>query len=585
MDSGKAAEQKSIECFLNCYVRETGEGKMEDGILHLPLKKQGAEIKAKLHYTSLTGRHLYSFPLFYRMKNQPDWIEADLVTLVSLLSKELSLTFEGQSIHMQEIMKRVLLSTENIRLFLEKRKTESSQLYDPVRSFLDSEQSLLFGHLLHPTPKSRQGMNEKETNQCSPETRGQFQLRYFLIHESIAEREGEEAEQAVLSLLTEEEKKASGGKPGFQLFPVHPLQAEKLLQTPAIQELMQEELLFDLGLMGRKVSATSSIRTVYNENLDYMFKFSIPVKVTNSLRVNKKIELERGLTVNKILDSEIGKQLSEFFPGFYVTRDPAYLAFKGEKESGLEVVIRENPFKKEKAAETTLIAGLCQDALPGEKPHIQRIMEDLAELEIRNVEEVSIDWFKKYLNISLQPLLWLYFTHGIALEAHQQNSVLKMDKGYPEAFYYRDNQGYYFASSKQDYLQQFVPNLKEKSDTVCEDSLVDERLRYYFFFNHIFGLINAFGCSGLVQEEKLLQMVREELENFIPVVSHSKSNILNTLLQQEALPCKANLLTRFHDMDELVGTLETQSVYTEVKNPLVQKEVRAVDYSHETNIV
>ena len=36
------------------------------------------------------------------------------------------------------------------------------------------------------------------------------------------------------------------------------------------------------------------------------------------------------------------------------------------------------------------------------------------------------------------------------------------------------------------------------------------------------------------------------------------------------LPCKANFLTRVHDMDELVGSLETQSVYVNVENPLYE---------------
>lgn len=50
------------------------------------------------------------------------------------------------------------------------------------------------------------------------------------------------------------------------------------------------------------------------------------------------------------------------------------------------------------------------------------------------------------------------------------------------------------------------------------------------------------------------------------------TNLVKSMLSQESLPCKANLLTRVHDMDELVGSLETQSVYVDVTNPLAVLE-------------
>ncbi len=53
-----------------------------------------------------------------------------------------------------------------------------------------------------------------------------------------------------------------------------------------------------------------------------------------------------------------------------------------------------------------------------------------------------------------------------------------------------------------------------------------------------------------------------------PVAQHSSSRLIESLLEESALPCKANLLTTFRNMDELTGTLEEQSVYTKVTNPL-----------------
>jgi siderophore synthetase component len=40
------------------------------------------------------------------------------------------------------------------------------------------------------------------------------------------------------------------------------------------------------------------------------------------------------------------------------------------------------------------------------------------------------------------------------------------------------------------------------------------------------------------------------------------------MLDAPTLRCKANLLTRVAGLDELVGPLETQSVYVPIPNPL-----------------
>jgi siderophore synthetase component len=40
------------------------------------------------------------------------------------------------------------------------------------------------------------------------------------------------------------------------------------------------------------------------------------------------------------------------------------------------------------------------------------------------------------------------------------------------------------------------------------------------------------------------------------------------LLDSPTLRCKANLLTRLHGLDELVGPVDNQSVYVTITNPL-----------------
>lgn len=578
-----------MQNLLNCYIKETRQEvlkcakdidfQLEDKnckeVYVISLKSQSVTLYVPVRYKSITERHLFSPTMYYQVKNEEVKV-LDYLTLITYLQKELAET-SNKPVQTEELILRTILSYQTIKGILVHRRNDLEECYQTNKTFLQSEQSLLIGHQVHPTPKSRQGIDEDEEHIFAPERKGSFQLHYFHANNDIVEEDSILAKSAA-ALIKEEIKKDSSVSEefkemychddGYSLIPVHPLQARKLLGKENVCQLIQSGKLSYLGPQGRKFSPTSSVRTVYSQDSWLMYKFSIPVKITNSLRINKRKELDRGVEVSRLLECVLNDKLN-IQQGFKIIQDPAYITLKLDaEESGFEVVIRENPFQQGEAERTTLLAGLCQDHIAGGTSHLANIIHNLAKIEKLSVSQVSEEWFRQYLKVSLHPLYWMYATHGIALEAHQQNSIIKLDeKGYPQTFYYRDNQGYYFMESKAEILKQIIPNLNEKSDTICADSVAEERFRYYFFFNHLFGLINSFGVNHLIDEQQLLLVLKNELRQLQEQFGDS-TNLLNSLLTEETLPCKANLLTRVHDMDELVGSLETQSVYTHVGNPL-----------------
>ncbi len=599
----RIAEQATMQSFLNCYLRETQNFKLYDQIpdelltkitlhkkdqalIHCELAHLEINLYVPLVYWSDTGRHLFSFPIYYCNfgKNQK-LFEVDYLLFVHLIMKELSMEYGGDgTVNQEELMLRVMLSRQNVETYIRERYPDTKYLYKMDMDFIDTEQALLFGHLMHPTPKSRQGIDESDAPLYSPELKGEFSLHYFRIHSSIV-KQGTALEHTASeivrnqvmedsSISDELKQMASHTDENYELIPIHPWQAKFLMNKPKVKELMDKGLIESLGQHGRCYYPTSSLRTVYHPKTNYMIKFSLNVKITNSVRANKYMELERGVEVKKLVEGKIGQHLKEVHPNFQVITDPAFMTVNidGEEESGFEVIFRENPFKQYNSLNATSLAAICQDTVEGHSSRLAVIIKQLAEKEGRTTEEVSLDWFRKYLDISLKPILWLFLNYGIAVEAHQQNSVIQLKNGYPDQFYYRDNQGYYYCESYHGRLNEILPGISEKSNTVCSDRIADERLRYYFFLNHLFGLINAFGTGGLIDEKKLLAEVRIVLES-IKVPKHSSSELIPSLLSHRKLSCKANLLTRFYDMDELTGSLETQSVYVEIDNPLHQKEL------------
>ncbi|MBO1626711.1 IucA/IucC family protein [Bacillus arachidis] len=591
------AEHATMQSFLNCYLRETGCGEWvtedenisnifsstkdtspDSTYLCCRLSAQNITLYTEVIYKSLTGRHLFGKHFYYQIGAGCHVVKADYVTVITLLIKEMSMNY-GEGTNPDELLLRVIRSCQNIKEFIGKREQDTAKLYGLQTTFIEAEQSLLFGHLNHPTPKSRQGILNWKSSMYSPELQGACQLHYFRAHKNLVREKSALMEQATEIIKGELRKDSFVSmefielyceEDDYSLIPIHPLQAEWLLHQPYVKSWIDQGVLEYLGSVGKPYMATSSLRTMYHPESNYMFKFSFPVKVTNSMRINKLKELESGIEGKNILKTKIG-EVREKFPGFDFICDPAYITLGIEgQESGFEVIIRENTFYGENANNATLLAALVQDALPGERTRLANIIYHLAEEEGRSCEEVSLDWFRRYLNISLKPMVWMYLKYGVALEAHQQNSVIHLKDGYPVKFYFRDNQGFYFCNSMKHILDAELAGIGEKSGNLYDDSIADERFRYYLIFNHMFGLINGFGTAGLIDEEILLSELRITLESLL-TYNREPSTFLERLLKDKQLPCKANLLTRFFDVDELTSPLE-QAIYVQVDNPLFQEE-------------
>ena len=110
-----------------------------------------------------------------------------------------------------------------------------------------------------------------------------------------------------------------------------------------------------------------------------------------------------------------------------------------------------------------------------------------------------------------------------------------------------------------------LPGIGAASDTFVSDEVADERFAYYLGINNVLGLIGAFGSQRLADEQVLLAAFRRFL-----AAADGPSALPGRLLHSPHLRCKANLLTRLHGMDELVGPVDTQSVYVTLPNPLAR---------------
>lgn len=583
------AENATFQAFMNCYIREVSSGhwvKKEEWIkeqrlsilitdahmLELELPMQNTRFAFGVEYKSLVGRHTFGVALKYCTK-QKQWLLEDKLTILITLIQELHLMAKADgcselSSCFDELILRIIESYQTMANYIEK-SLEDKKPNGANDTFIEAEQSLLFGHWLHPTPKSRQGMAIWQQTSFAPELQGSFQLHYFRVDRKIV-KESSVLERSASELISQSLTKS---QPDFVksekdcLIPMHPLQAQWLLQQQYVKKAIAEGLIKYEGALGAFYTATSSIRTVYSSNEEMMYKFSIPVKITNSLRVNRTHELKAGIVMARLMNKI---DFLQNHSSFQMIDDPAYMTveFPNQTESGFEVIFRSNIFPKGHDEGICMIAALVQEPLPKEKSRLCQLIMKLSQSEFRSLESVSLDWFKAYWKCAIESLLRLYDEYGIALEAHQQNSVLNISSGYPTTYYYRDNQGYYLSKTYKEELLSIEPSLHETEELFYEDALIHDRFAYYLFMNQLFPVISRFGADRLVDEKILLKWSIDQLHLLEKeFTGHGKAFVRN-ILKQENLAFKANLLTRFHDVDELEAELE-QAVYTKIPNPFV----------------
>lgn len=587
------AEQINFKSLLNCYCREFSNWSRYEGIpkydpaladhmrsvghdsfLKFDFAAIGVEVFAPLTYFSESGIHSFGFPVAERNCETDEIREIDPLHFV-----ELATAFARENYPDADTMPvkaRMENSIDNLAAYLAYFDKNKRTVNRPEQTFIESEQSLVLGHSVHPLPKSREGFSAAELEKYSPETGGEFQLHYFLIHPDCVVEKSSGASLITSELRSEISKDTASEMkalldryPEWKVIPVHPWEASYLMDLPEVKEMQEERVLFSLGQFGPLFTATSSVRTVYNAESEWMYKFSLHVKITNSFRVNYPHELNRGYDASELLKTEWGEGIREDFPEVELIPDPAFITviYKDNVIDGFSTSVRQNPFRG-KAAEknVSLAASLCQDSVLGQASRISNLINEAAKRRGKQAEDVALSWFNQYLNITIRPLVGIFNKYGFGAEFHQQNMLIEFDDDlFPFRLYYRDNQGYFFRQGKAEELQRILPGFGKESRSFIAEPRMINFWGYYLVVNHLLGMVNAFGKNGLAKEQELINLLYESLK---AEEESDNTGLVSHLLNSVKLVVKGNLLTSLNNMDEASAPRTNPAVYKPYPNPL-----------------
>jgi len=575
----RAAEQVSAHALVSCWLREVPGWSLEPNgpagtpAIAIALPQWHARLLIGVRRWSPTLRHRLELPAWVEVGDGPART-VDLPMMTTLLADVLA----DDGVDGTTLAIRVLDSAAAIAEHLAVRDREIDRLWgaDPL-TFEESEQALLVGHLLHPTPKGRGEMSPSQRRVYSPETAGRFRLRWLAVEPGLVRAGSASAQSAhelAETLLRTDSQTDSAVldralRPlgGRVLMPAHPYQVEHLANDPVAADLFDSGAVVDLGTWGSPYLPTTSVRTVCHPDSPWQLKFSLNVRITNSLRVSLPKELDRAVEAARLAQSAIGQHAADVAPDFSLLQDPAYLTVvrDGEVHNGFSVLFRENRWQST-LRDVSALTTLCQDHPYGGDSRLVAIVRAIAERERRTVAEVARAWFASFRAVVVRSLIRLYLDVGLCFEAHQQNTLVELDEGWPVHGVYRDSQGYFHRALAHDDVTAVIPGLGEESESIFPEELADERLVYYLFVNLSLGVVNALGPC--VDEEVLLGDLRSELIEQRNRPGRYPATLLDRLLDDDRWPCKANFLTRANDMDELVGDIASQSVYVSIANPL-----------------
>ncbi|WP_158056761.1 IucA/IucC family siderophore biosynthesis protein [Saccharomonospora sp. CUA-673] len=482
---------------LNAYLRENGIHDVGAGTLELTMPTTGRTVRLSVTHASPTGHHDYAAVPHNAVRTVLDELEART-------------GFRGARV----LEAQIAGSAENTARFLAARGRSAQDRPqrdgDPARA---AEQNVLFGHPFHPTPKSSEGFSARDLRDFAPELGAEFSLEYVALARELVHDEGR---------LPVPEYVTAATPAGFAPIPVHPWQYRHLMRNPAVRKLVDEGAIVSLGRLGPPVYPTSSVRTVCDPAAGSSWKLPLHVRITNFVRNTPWEHLRRAADAMRIVAA------LPTYDGFGVVAENGFRTLApGAAGHGLACEL--NALHRSSDPEALVLAGL---------------LDDPARFAARIADPA--EWLARYVTLAQRPLLTAFTDHGVAFEAHVQNSLVCLDDdGMPTRFLVRDMEGVAIDRARH-------PGLPPESPAMYHHDEAWQRLVYHAVTNQLGHVIHTLGTSARASERALWTVARETMRPWPEAES---------LLTAPTLPAKANLLSRFVQRGE-------RPYFVEIPNPL-----------------
>lgn len=435
-------------------------------------------------------------------------------------------------------------------------------------NFIEAEQALKAGHPHHPNPKSRDGMTDAESLRFAPEHGGDFALVWIRARRKAVAESADAI--AAFDMLAEAEGIEARSDATHVVLPWHPWQAEKLKADESVAAMFASGDLKVIAEGKPGWRSTSSMRTIHAWHAPFMLKFSLSVRLTNSMRILSPREVVRGVQISALMRSALGAKIRDEFPTMHILGEPGFAALRnpdGTPMAESMAVLRDNPFRDAAAPGPVMLASLCEPLPDGTTPLGRMITAQGQPARTR-----ALDWFRRFLDTAIWPLLEIRARYGLLFGAHQQNLMIDCRDGLPVASWIRDCQGTGHLRSFHDQLERYCPGLGEDAENIVDAPLGDGLVTYYVVVNSVFNTIATLALEGLAPEAELNDVWRRFLIE-ARARCPGDTALYARLIEQPTLTCKGNFSTSRSGVNEADGDARGQlATFLEIPNPIRQME-------------
>lgn len=558
------AEAQAIACWLNCYLREfalpraqvdlddrggdvpAGLSHGEGRLVRVHFAEPGYLLCIRALRSSRLGRCEYASSPYLKAPGEA-WRCADAATVVHFLLERLSPECGFNAELHAQTMNSVAIARALLTRSLDAPLTGDA--------LIDAEQGMLWGHAMHPTPKSREGLPLPVVLDASPEVRARVPLFWFRIDPRLFRGQGRDVRATL--------EKVSGAS---DRYPCHPWEAERLLAQPPMRAAIAAGWIEPLGATGDALYPTSSVRTMYHPELDYFLKLSIHVRLTNCVRKNAWYELESAVALTRLL-APVWRDVARQVPGFDVMVEPAattldFSPFSDDAEAlrelaeGFGMLYRENLPPLQRKRYQPQVAGALFTTDRDGRSVCRRMVERLG----GPYAPMALCWFEAYASLLLEGTWLAFFRHGVVLEPHLQNAVVGFDRGMPAHVWIRDLEGTKLVDGF--WPRERLEGLSERAraSVLYAAELGWKRIAYCALVNNLAEAIFHLSGDDADLEGQMWQAIADIAERW--QARHGRQPRLEGLIDGEPLPSKSNLRTR------LFKRADRDSDYTDLPSPI-----------------
>ncbi|BAS45491.1 hypothetical protein SSCHL_0711 [Staphylococcus schleiferi] len=417
------------------------------------------------------------------------------------------------------------------------------------------------GHPSHPLTKTKLPLTVDEIQKYAPEFMKVIPLKIVLVHQSILKFTSmTDQEDFVLSeIIPDMESQLRQWMQMYQssldecrVMFVHPWQYENVI-TEEFGQWIAEHLVIPTPFTVDS-KATLSFRTMRLLKYPFHIKLPMNVQATSAVRTVSTVTTVDGPKLSYQL-----QEMLDIYPTLTIAAEPygAHLDVEADLARQFAMIVR-YAIEDKKQNHTQIVTAALTQINPVDG---QIVIDSLIEYVYGEIsQDTIVQFMTQYMQALIPPLIGYIQKYGIALEAHQQNTVLQIDKDtHALSFIVRDLGG---SRIEPQTLKQTVPELTVSNQSLITENIdeVIAKFQHAVIQNQLGTVIHHFHHRHGINEKVLYNVAGEIIENAITSnLNHAEA--LKRLLFGKKMTVKALLNMR---MEQKVK----QYVQIEIDNPL-----------------